>query len=161
MAHAELRPEDVLAIVDTREQLPWTLAPLRTAGGTLDTGDYSVAGLEHYVAIERKSLTDYLGCIGGGRERFERELHRMVSYPVRAVIVEAGWADLESGQYGRSQLQPAHVIGSTLGWICWGVPFIMAGTRERADLLAARLLFIAARRYWRIAATFCSTLKLV
>ena len=39
---AELQPADVTAIVDTREQLPLDLSPLRVERGTLATGDYSV-----------------------------------------------------------------------------------------------------------------------
>jgi DNA excision repair protein ERCC-4 len=64
---AELRPEQVVAIVDTREQLPLDLAPLAVEVGTLATGDYSVRGLVDVIAIERKSLPDLLGCIGQDR----------------------------------------------------------------------------------------------
>ena len=59
---AMIRPENLTAIVDSREQLPLDLSPLRTIRGTLATGDYSVQGLENIVAIERKSL-------GGPRAR--------------------------------------------------------------------------------------------
>ena len=55
---AELRPDQVVAIQDTREQLPLDLHPLRVEVGTLATGDYSVLGLEHVVAVERKGLSD-------------------------------------------------------------------------------------------------------
>jgi ERCC4-type nuclease len=70
---AELRPEQVTAIIDTREQLPLDLSPLGSTSGTLATGDYSVKGLEHVVAVERKSLADLLGCVGQHRERFDRK----------------------------------------------------------------------------------------
>jgi len=36
-------------------------------------------GLEDRVGIERKSLSDLLGCIGGSRDRFERELENDVT----------------------------------------------------------------------------------
>jgi DNA excision repair protein ERCC-4 len=145
---AELRPEQVIAVVDTREQLPLDLAPLRTEAGTLATGDYSVRGLEHVVAIERKSLSDLLGCIGGERERFDREVQRMLAYPCRAIVVEATWGDLEAGGW-RSHVTPAAAVGSCLGWIAAGVPIIMAGDHERAGRYVSRLLFTAARRRWR------------
>ena len=45
-------------IIDTREQIPWEFRDLPTEPGTLDTGDYSVSGLEHLIAVERKSLDD-------------------------------------------------------------------------------------------------------
>ena len=76
---SKLDPSQVVCIVDTREQLPLNLDPLRTEPATLPTGDYSLKGLEHHVCIERKSLDDLLGCVGRDRERFERELHRMLA----------------------------------------------------------------------------------
>ncbi len=51
---SELHPEQVVAICDSREQLPLDLAPLAVEVGTLPTGDYSVKGLVNVVAIERK-----------------------------------------------------------------------------------------------------------
>lgn len=145
---ADLRPEQLTAVVDTREQLPLDLSPLLSMRGTLDTGDYSVRGLEHVVAIERKSLPDLLGCVGQSRERFEREVQRLLAYPVRALVVEATWPDLEQGEW-RSKVTPAAAVGSCLGWIAQGLPVIMAGDHRRAGRYVARLLFLAARRRWR------------
>jgi ERCC4-type nuclease len=145
---AELRPEQVTAIVDTREQLPLDLAPLRAEAGSLVTGDYSVRGLETVVAIERKSLPDLLGCIGQDRERFDREVVRLLAYPCRAIVIEATWGDLEAGQW-RSQVSPSAAVGSVLGWIAAGLPVIMAGDHARAGRYVGRLLFTAARRRWR------------
>jgi ERCC4-type nuclease len=145
---AELRPEQVTAIVDTREQHPLDLAPLQAVSGTLPTGDYSIRGLEHVAAIERKSLPDLLGCVGVERERFEREVQRLLAFPVRALVVEATWPDLERGEW-RSKVTPAAALGSVLGWIARGLPVVMAGDHERAGRYVSRLLFTAARRRWR------------
>jgi ERCC4-type nuclease len=143
-----LKPENVTAIIDSREQLPLDLSPLQTVAGTLTTGDYSVQGLESIVAVERKSLPDLLGCVGQHRERFDREVQRLIAYPVRAIIIEASWADLEAGEW-QSRVTPAAAIGSALGWIAQGVPIIMAGDHTRAGRYVSRLLFTAARRRWR------------
>jgi len=62
-------------IVDSREQLPYKFQT-PSIKAALDTGDYSIAGLEHFIAIERKTLPDLIGCLCNGRERFERELRR-------------------------------------------------------------------------------------
>ena len=53
---ADVSPTDLVAIVDSREQNPLDLQPLRQTIGTLATGDYSLRGLESVIAIERKSL---------------------------------------------------------------------------------------------------------
>ena len=145
---ATLHPEAVTAIVDTREQIPLDLSPLQSATGTLTTGDYSVMGLEGIIAVERKSLPDLLGCIGQHRERFDREVQRLLAYPTRAIVVEATWADLERGEW-RSKITPAAAIGSVLGWIAAGVPVVMATDHARAGRYVSRLLFTAARRRWR------------
>jgi len=144
----ELPPQAVVALQDSREQLPLDLAPLRVEVATLPTGDYSVRGLEHVVAIERKSLGDLLSCVGQERERFDREVQRLLGFPTRALVVEASWADLEAGQW-RSQITPAQAIGSLLGWIAAGLPCILAGDHHRAGRFTSRLLFTVARRRWR------------
>jgi DNA excision repair protein ERCC-4 len=125
-----------------------------TVRGTLTTGDYSVLGLEGLVAIERKSLSDLLGCVGVSRERFDREVQRLLAYPARALVVESSWVDIEAGEW-RSKITPAAVIGSLLGWVALGLPVIMAGDHHRAGRYVSRLLFTTARRRWREARTFC------
>jgi len=145
---ADIPPESITAIIDTREQDPLDLSPLRTIRGTLATGDYSVIGLEHVIAIERKSVPDLLACVGRERERFDREAMRLLAYPTRAIVVEGEWLDLERGEW-RSQVTPAAAIGSLLGWLALGIPVVMAGDHARAGKYVSRLLYIAARRRYR------------
>ena len=165
MPHTELQPEDITAVIDTREQKPWALTPLKTQRGTLTTGDYSVVGLEAEIAVERKSLGDLLGCVGGGRMRFEQCIERLQAYPTRAVIVECSFQEFEGGGWTagsavRSKVSPAAAMGSVLGWIASGVPFLFCPTVDMASKAAARLLFIAARRRYRNLAGFYDSLKL-
>lgn len=166
MSHTELRPEDITAIIDTRERLPWRLHPLKTERGTLATGDYSVVGLERVVALERKSLGDLLGCIGGARKRFEEEIERLQAYPVKCVIVECSFEEFEKGDWlregvpVRSRVRPSAAMGSVLGWMAAGIPFLFCSTTEMASVAAARLMFIAARRRHRELLGFHDTLKL-
>jgi ERCC4-type nuclease len=145
---AELNLERLVAICDTREQHPLDLAPLRVERGTLATGDYSIVGLQNCIAVERKSLPDFLACCGVERERFDREVHRLLAYPVRAIVIEALWSDLEGGNW-RSKITPAAAVGSAIGWIAAGLPIVMAGDHQRAGRFVSRLLFTAARRRWR------------
>jgi ERCC4-type nuclease len=142
-----IQPEDVTIIIDSREQAPFDLSPMRAERGTLATGDYTVRGLEELVAVERKELGDLIGCLCSGRERFTRELQRMKAYPARVVVVEASWADLASGNY-RSQMEPeaaTNTIASWTGRFC--VPFMFCGDRRNAQIFAARFLFHEARRW--------------
>ena len=146
--NATLTPEQVTAIIDTREQQPLDLSPLKCTTGTLTTGDYSVVGLEDVVAIERKSLPDLIACVGRERERFDREVQRLLAYPVRALVIESSWGELELGGW-RGKVTPQAVIGSLLGWTALGLPIVLADDHRRAGLYVSRLLFIAARRRWK------------
>lgn len=143
-----LEPSAVTAVIDTREQTPLDLAPLATITGTLATGDYSILGLETIVAVERKSLPDLIACVGRERERFEREIQRLLAYPVRCLVVESTWSEIEAGQW-RGEIRPAQVLGSLLGWMAAGLPVLMATDHKRAGAYVSRLLFTAARRRWR------------
>ncbi len=159
MARKTLDIGDITAICDTREQLPLDLGEMPMTRGTLATGDYSIAGLEHVIAVERKSLDDLLGCVGRERERFDRECQRLLAYPCRAIVVESSWAALEAGGW-RSAVSPASALGSVIGWACQGIPIFMVGDHERAGKYVARLLFLAARRRWRELLTFQENLRL-
>lgn len=114
----------------------------------LTTGDYSVAGLTHCISIERKSLPDLVMCVGTERERFEKEIQRMLAYETRAIIVEAGWSDVEAGLW-RSRISPKAVSGSILSWVARGIPILLAGNAIRGGHMCGQLLFLAARRRWR------------
>lgn len=76
------------------------LIPIQTA--TLQTGDYSVIGMESLVSIERKSVADFVSTISGDRERFERELVRMQQMQFSAVIVEGDWDSIANRLQERS-----------------------------------------------------------
>lgn len=132
-------------IIDTREQTPFTFANLPTQPGTLDAGDYSIAGLTHLIAVERKSLPDLLACIGRDRDRFKRELQRLHAYRFRLLVVEADAATIEGGNW-RSALTPAHVLGSLAAWTAqYNLPVWLAGTREAAAGYVERYLYQCAR----------------
>ncbi len=149
----KLDPSSVVCLIDTREQLPLDLAPLRTMPATLATGDYSLLGLEHHVCIERKSLDDLLGCVGRDRDRFERELHRMLAYPVRVLLVESTWGEVELGQW-RSKVTSSQAMGSLIGWAAMGIQLVLVGTHERAGQFASRLLYTIARRRYAELSSF-------
>lgn len=91
-------------VIDTREQLPFSFAAIpadKEHGGgtwqvtterrTLPSGDYSLAGFETRVAVERKSVSDLFGTISQGRDRFVRELERLAEYDYAAVVIEGDW----------------------------------------------------------------------
>ena len=142
---AKVEPQHFTAIIDSREQHALDLSPLRTEVACLQTADYSVKHLEDQIAIERKSLEDLLGCCGRERERFEKEIQRLLAYPVRALVVEASWTDVAAGQW-RSKITPKVAESSLLGWVARGLPVVLSGDHKTAGRHVARILFISARR---------------
>lgn len=150
---SQLKPDDFTVIIDTREQTPASMGNLSSEVATLDTGDYSVKGLEQYVRLERKSLPDLIGCIGKERERFQRELVRLRGFQERAVIVECTWPEVEMGQW-RGKIRPNQVIGSILRWQLEGIPFIFAGPRPKSCDIIQRLLYLSAKKYHAIHKAF-------
>lgn len=139
----------VTVVIDTREQRPADVAPLKSVRGTLVTGDYSIKGLEDHIAIERKSLPDLVQSVGRERERFDRVVHRLQAYETKAIVVEATWEQLKAGLW-RGSVTSSQVCGSVLGWMGAGVPVLLAGDASRAGDAIARMLFIAARRKYGI-----------
>ena len=111
----------------------------------MQTGDYSVVGLESVIAIERKSLPDLLSCVGTYHERFEREVQRLLAYPVRALVIEAGWQAIERGEW-KSKVSAQVALGSLLGWVADGLPVVMCHDHQRAGRFVSQMLFLAARR---------------
>lgn len=156
-SHSDLRVGDIVAVCDTREQAPLDLL-IPTITGTLKTGDYSVRGLEHLVAVERKSLADLLVCVGRERERFDACIQRMRGYEVRVLVVEAGWGAIELGQW-RSKLRPSQVKAALYSWMKH-VSVVCVPERQTAAAIVSGILFSAARERWRQLQSFYSTLKL-
>ena len=83
--------EEIVITTDTREQLFLDFTKFRGVSavrGTLKTGDYSIQGYEDQITFERKSVQDLVGTLCRGRERFERELERMLTFKEKYLLIE-------------------------------------------------------------------------
>lgn len=146
----EAKPAEggTVILCDSREPWPhpWEayLPPnVRLESATLETGDFSLQGLEDLVCIERKTGADLLGCIGSSRERFERELRRARQGVGRfAIIVEATLAELLRNAGG---IHPNAIVGSLAAWTRRGAPVILAGSSREAAEFAWRYLLGAVK----------------
>lgn len=90
-------------IKDTREQDGYTFEKFNgryaSCNGMvvrkLDTGDYSLVGLEDKVCIERKGRVSELAInLGKDKYRFMREIERMKEFPFRFLILEFSLEDV-------------------------------------------------------------------
>jgi ERCC4-type nuclease len=125
--------------IDNREQLPLVFTRLASIRGTLQSGDYSIAGCEESFAVERKSIADLVGCCtGDNRERFERELHRLRGFQFKRLVIVGTRADIEQRRYV-SKIAPASVLGSLAAWeVRYDCPVVWADTPEAAAVLIER-----------------------
>jgi hypothetical protein len=74
-------------IADTREQTPWDFENYTVAHRKLDTGDYSIEGLEDVLAIERKrSVSEIANNIS--EKRFDDVLSRLQNYKHKFILIE-------------------------------------------------------------------------
>lgn len=85
-------------IVDTREKSPWDLtsSSIREIKyQKLDTGDYSVEGLEDQLCIERKmSVSEIAQNVN--QKRFANELERMLGFRWKYLLIEATFDEVSN-----------------------------------------------------------------
>ena len=137
-------------IQDSREKRPVGFSEaVEVKVAALDAGDYSLAGFEDQVAVERKSLSDLIGSITSGRDRFTRELARLRCYRFAAIVIEARWEDILMGTHGRA-VHPNAVMGTLMSFsMKYGIHIVMAGDHQTGAELTERLLRCYARQVER------------
>ncbi len=139
----------VTIIVDTREQEGYSFDPQLAAmeRRALPAGDYSVAGLEDTVAVERKSLPDFISTVIHSRARFGEELRRLSGYRAACVVVEGGLPDVMMRRY-RGEAHPNAVLGSALSIILdFRIPVFFCSSRQAACQFVQAYLLAAHARW--------------
>lgn len=134
---------DFTIIVDTREQIPYSFSG--SVSKCLNSGDYSVLGLEHEISIERKKVSELHGIVGSDRERFERELDKLSKLQYAAIVIEGNIFDaMQPSPF--SNVSPKAVMNSLLSWsVKYGVHIFFAGSRQYGRALTLKLLLHYAR----------------
>ena len=137
-------------IIDTREQRPYTFQnikpePPETIIQGLTTGDYSLAGLESYICVERKSMTDLFGSVGKGRTRFEHEMERLSTFDYAAIVVESDIKTWFMNPPGRSKMNPRSVFRTIIAWSQrYGIHIWPMWDRPSAE----KVTYLILRRYY-------------
>lgn len=86
-------------IKDTREQDGYFFGPFNTCAGMiehkLDTGDYTIEGLEDKICVERKGCVEELAVnLGQKKHAFLDEIERMKPFPHKFLVLEFSLEDL-------------------------------------------------------------------
>ena len=140
----------ITVIIDTREQAPWSFPEhlVKSVRGTLKTGDYALESDSEF-AIERKSLSDFLGTISSGWERFQREIQRMENFRSKIIIVEGTFSNVcfmyKDGQIITPQHQhyklAPHFVCKRIAELCLNnVNVLFADVPDHASALAYQIL---------------------
>lgn len=133
-------------VIDTREQSPYEFPSRTTVRKALPAGDYSLAGLECQVSVERKTLNDFVQTVIGKRERFRRELLKLAAYDRACVVVEASMDDIVRGIY-LTGAHPSAVFGAAISIIVdYGIPIYFCSDRPCAKQFVERYLLRCYRR---------------
>ncbi len=121
-------------VIDTREQQPYAFDPERfeTVRRALPAGDYSLVGSETRVAVERKSMRDFVSTVIRARKRFHAELRKLAEYEHACIVVEGSLRDLLEGRYPGGA-HPNAVFGAVIS-ICvdWDIPVFFCSDRQTA-----------------------------
>ena len=141
--------QPVTVVVDTREQEGYTFDPrlVFAVRRALPAGDYSIAGLETIVAVERKALDDFVSTVIHCRERFRKELRKLSGYRAACVVVEGGIPEVLLHRY-HGAAHPNAVVGSALSIILdFRVPVFFCSNRQAACQFVQAYLLAAHSRW--------------
>lgn len=121
-------------IVDTREKAEYSFAcPI--VHRKLDAGDYSVDGFESRLAVERKSLPDFVHTVIHDFGRFAAELEKLSQMEAACIVVEADLDEVLRGLHADSlrSVSPASLLGAAIHIaLRWRVPVHWCGSRQAA-----------------------------
>ena len=139
-------------IIDTREREPWDFSEEELCTSQevrkLDTGDYTIEGLEEKLCIERKgSLVEFANNVV--QDRFWAEMDRMLSFPLRFLILEFSLPSLLNYPAGlglaqrildKIKITPSFLLKNIAKLqLQYGVNVIFAGNRYAAEKIALTL----------------------
>jgi hypothetical protein len=141
--------DDFTIIIDTREQQPWSFEHYATASRKLDTGDYSIEGLEDIVCIERKkSVSEVANNLTESRfvdvvdrmSRFkyaflllEFDLAQVLSYPIGSNLPRRLWDKIK--------ISPAFIVKHILELqLNHNIKVLFCGSSSDAEQMAEYIL---------------------
>lgn len=113
-------PDDFQLVIDTREQLALFNPPpinIDIIKRTVHDGDYTINGLEHLFAIERKMISDLYSYVGSERTsrtapKMERFSDMISQGGFVGLIIEASEADIMAGNPFSGKVGPNVVYHS-------------------------------------------------
>jgi hypothetical protein len=137
--------DDFTIIVDTREQQPWSFDEYVVANKKLDTGDYSIEGLQSFFAIERKkSINEVANNII--EPRFKDVISRMsqlkysfflLEFSLTEVLHYPVGSNLPKKLWDKVKITPAFIMKHILDWqIKYNIKVLFCNNASNAEKTA-------------------------
>jgi ERCC4-type nuclease len=142
----QLRTPLPVAVVDTREQIPFSFRRFKGWFSAIETralslGDYSVAGMENSCVVERKDLSDLIHSFTENRGVFIKRLRRMSELPHGLLVITAPLSQVKSA-YPYSRAHPNQVTQSLIAVLAGlRLPFVCTETHELGEEIVASYLY--------------------
>lgn len=144
-----MKDHEFTIIVDTREQQPWSFDNFATAHKKLDTGDYSIEGLQDIFAIERKkSINEIANNIV--EPRFKDVVMRMSQLKYSFFLLEFSMNDvlnypigsnLPKRLWGKVRITPPFIIKNILDWqLKYNIKVLFCNSASNAEKVAEHIL---------------------
>lgn len=144
-----MKKNDFTIIVDTREQQPWSFDHYAKANRKLDTGDYSVEGLENLLAIERKkSINEIANNII--ESRFKDVIQRLSSMKYSYILLEFDLenvlnypigSSLPKHMWNKVKISPSFIMKHILEWQMFhNIKVIFCGCPSNAEQMAEYIM---------------------
>lgn len=113
-----MKQDNFTIIIDTREQHPWEFPYHATSNRKLDTGDYSIEGLEDKLCIERKNgIAEIANNMT--EKRFKDVINRMKQFNHAYILIECSYdqmmnypigSDVPPKAWGKIKISPAFIL---------------------------------------------------
>jgi ERCC4-type nuclease len=135
-------PKGFAIVIDSNEQDPLKFGKIPTVTKKLDSGDYSILGMEYSVCIERKSQSDFYGSIvGDGRERLYLMFERTKFTGFKAFVIECEEAELMTPELSYSGVKAQSIYATISSWeVKHGYHFYFGNRRACAVKIANWLI---------------------
>jgi ERCC4-type nuclease len=148
--------DDFKIIIDTREQKPWIFENYETTNAKLDTGDYSIQGMEHLLAIERKrNVSEFANNIT--EKRFKDVIDRLNKIPHSFILFEFDMNDIMMFPIGsdipkklwpKIRISPTFILKNIIDLqINSKINFIFCSNASNAQTIAASIMKYIHRKY--------------
>jgi len=141
--------DEFTILVDTREQMPWEFGAHTTSREKLDTGDYTIKGLEELLSIERKQTVSEIAN-NITESRFPKFLDRLAEFKYKFMLLEFDLedvyrfpegSDIPKRLWDKLRVSNNYILKCISKFeIDYGIHVIFCGDSDNAEKMAVRIM---------------------